>query len=130
MSAATVDRYLKPARDKMRIKGVSMTKPSPLLRNSITITYLHRRGTRGTGGDRGRHRGALRPDVIDTPVTPATSARHPSWLLLERIDEVNDAAPVTKKITYISSMPARLRGQRGKNPNRRASRSLRGSARG
>ncbi|BDE17424.1 hypothetical protein Mkiyose1088_43840 [Mycobacterium kiyosense] len=25
MSAATVDRYLKPARDKMRIKGISTT---------------------------------------------------------------------------------------------------------
>jgi len=37
MSAATVDRYLKPARDRMRIKGVSTTKPSPLLRNSIAI---------------------------------------------------------------------------------------------
>jgi hypothetical protein len=37
MSAATVDRYLKPARDRMRIKGISTTKPSPLLRTSITI---------------------------------------------------------------------------------------------
>ncbi|KZS76199.1 integrase [Mycobacterium kansasii] len=37
MSAATVDRYLKPARDRMRIKGISTTKPSPLLRNSIAI---------------------------------------------------------------------------------------------
>lgn len=37
MSAATVDRYLKPARDRMRIKGIATTKPSPLLRNSITI---------------------------------------------------------------------------------------------
>lgn len=37
MSAATVDRYLKPARDRMRIKGISATKPSPLLRNSIRI---------------------------------------------------------------------------------------------
>lgn len=37
MSAATVDRYLKPARDRMRIKGISATKPSPLLRNSIAI---------------------------------------------------------------------------------------------
>ena len=27
MSAATVDRYLKPARDRMRIKGISTTKP-------------------------------------------------------------------------------------------------------
>jgi hypothetical protein len=32
-----VDRYLKPARDRMRIKGISTTKPSPLLRNSIAI---------------------------------------------------------------------------------------------
>lgn len=37
MSAATVDRYLKPARDAMRIKGISTTKTSPLLRNSIAI---------------------------------------------------------------------------------------------
>jgi hypothetical protein len=37
MSAATVDRYLGPARDRMRIKGISTTKPSPLLRNSISI---------------------------------------------------------------------------------------------
>ncbi|MBS4728153.1 transposase family protein [Mycobacterium sp. SM1] len=37
MSAATVDRYLKPARDRMAIKGISTTKPSPLLRNSIAI---------------------------------------------------------------------------------------------
>jgi hypothetical protein len=51
MSAATVDRYLKPARDRMRIKGISTTKPSALLRN------------------RGRHRGALRPDT-DRRVRP------------------------------------------------------------
>ncbi len=37
MSAAAVDRYLKPAWDRMRIKGVSTTKPSPLPRNSIAI---------------------------------------------------------------------------------------------
>jgi hypothetical protein len=37
MSTATVDRYLKSARDRLRIKGISTTKPSPLLRNSITI---------------------------------------------------------------------------------------------
>ncbi len=37
MSAATVDRYLAPVRDRMRIKGVATTKPSPLLRNSIGI---------------------------------------------------------------------------------------------
>ena len=69
MSAATVDRYLKPARDRMRIKGISTTKPSPLLRNSITIRTCSRRGARGPGGDRGRHRGALRPDT-DRRVRP------------------------------------------------------------
>ena len=37
MSAASVDRYLKPARDRMRIYGISTTKPSTLLRTSITI---------------------------------------------------------------------------------------------
>jgi hypothetical protein len=37
MSAATVNRYLKPARDRMRVKGISTTKPARLLRNSITI---------------------------------------------------------------------------------------------
>ena len=37
MSAATIDRYLKPAKATDQIKGVSTTKPSPLLRSSITI---------------------------------------------------------------------------------------------
>ena len=37
MSAATVDRYLKPVRDRMKIKGISTTKTSPLLRNSIKV---------------------------------------------------------------------------------------------
>lgn len=37
MSAATIDRYLAPARAKDAIGGVSTTKPSPLLRSSITI---------------------------------------------------------------------------------------------
>jgi len=37
MSAATIDRYLAPARGKDQIGGVSTTKPSPLLRNSITV---------------------------------------------------------------------------------------------
>ena len=37
MSAATIDRYLAPARAKDQIGGVSTTKPSPLLRSSITI---------------------------------------------------------------------------------------------
>jgi hypothetical protein len=37
MSPATIDRYLAPARGRMRLRGVSTTKPSPLLRNSIQI---------------------------------------------------------------------------------------------
>ena len=37
MSAATIDRYLKPAKATDQIKGVSTTKPSPLLRSSIKI---------------------------------------------------------------------------------------------
>jgi hypothetical protein len=37
MSAATIDRYLKTARAKDQISGVSTTKPSLLLRNSITV---------------------------------------------------------------------------------------------
>lgn len=37
MSAASIDRYLKTAKATDQISGVSTTKPSPLLRNSITI---------------------------------------------------------------------------------------------
>lgn len=37
MSAATIDRYLAPAKAKDQIGGVSTTKPSPLLRNSIKV---------------------------------------------------------------------------------------------
>lgn len=37
MSAATIDRYLAPAKAKDQISGVSTTKPSPLLRNSIKV---------------------------------------------------------------------------------------------
>ncbi len=37
MSAATIDRYLAPARGRLSIKGISTTKPAALLRNSITI---------------------------------------------------------------------------------------------
>lgn len=37
MSAATIDRYLAPAKAKGAIGGVSTTKASPLLRSSITI---------------------------------------------------------------------------------------------
>jgi Integrase core domain len=37
MSAATIDRYLAPTKAKDQISGVSTTKPSPLLRNSIKV---------------------------------------------------------------------------------------------
>lgn len=49
MSAATVDRYLKPVRDRMRIKGISTTKTSPLLRNSITIRTCAEEAPEGPG---------------------------------------------------------------------------------
>jgi hypothetical protein len=37
MSAASIDRYLKPAKATGRLRGKSTTKPSPLLRSSIKI---------------------------------------------------------------------------------------------
>ena len=37
MSAASIDRYLAPAKASDQIRGVSTTKPSPLLRSSIKI---------------------------------------------------------------------------------------------
>lgn len=37
MSPASIDRYLKPARDKDPLRGLSATKPSTVLRTSITI---------------------------------------------------------------------------------------------
>ena len=37
MSAASIDRYLKTAKAKDQISGVSTTKPSPLLRSSIKV---------------------------------------------------------------------------------------------
>lgn len=37
MSAASIDRYLRPAKAKDQLRGRSTTKPSPLLRSSIKI---------------------------------------------------------------------------------------------
>ena len=37
MSAASIDRYLKPTKATDQVRGVSATKPSPLLRSSIKI---------------------------------------------------------------------------------------------
>lgn len=56
MSAATVDRYLRPARDRMRLKGISTTKPSPLLRNSIKI--------RTVADERDEGPGAIEADTV------------------------------------------------------------------
>ncbi len=40
MSAATIDRYLAPARRAMQLRGISTTIPSPLLRNSIGLSKV------------------------------------------------------------------------------------------
>lgn len=40
MSAATIDRYLAPARKSMQLRGISTTTPSPLLRNSIGLSKV------------------------------------------------------------------------------------------
>jgi len=37
MSAATIDRYLAPAKAKDQVKGKTTTKPSPLLRSSVKV---------------------------------------------------------------------------------------------
>lgn len=56
MSAATVDRYLRPARDRMRLKGISTTKASPLLRTSIKI--------RTVADERDDRPGAIEADTV------------------------------------------------------------------
>lgn len=56
MSAATVDRYLRPARDRMRLKGISTTKASPLLRTSIKI--------RTVAEERDERPGAIEADTV------------------------------------------------------------------
>ncbi len=56
MSAATVDRYLGPARDRMRLKGISTTKSSPLLRTSIKI--------RTVADERDGRPGAIEADTV------------------------------------------------------------------
>jgi hypothetical protein len=56
MSAATVDRYLRPARDRMRLKGISTTKASPLLRTSIKI--------RTVADERDGRPGAIEADTV------------------------------------------------------------------
>jgi hypothetical protein len=67
MSAATVDRYLKPARDRMRIKGISTTKPSLLLVAQHHRPPIHRLthtigpDTQGQTGKAGQTSGTITP---------------------------------------------------------------------
>lgn len=56
MSAATVDRYLKPARRAMELRGISGTKPAKLLRTSIKI--------RTVGDERDDTPGAIEADTV------------------------------------------------------------------
>jgi len=56
MSAATVDRYLRPARDRIRLKGISTTKAAPRLRNSIKI--------RTVADERDERPGAIEADTV------------------------------------------------------------------
>jgi hypothetical protein len=56
MSAASIDRYLAPARAKDQIKGTSTTKPSPLLRSSVKI--------RKAGDEAGAEPGFFEGDTV------------------------------------------------------------------
>lgn len=68
MSAATVDRYLRPARDRMRLKGISTTKASPLLRTSIKIrTVADETDGRPERSRRTRWRTAGRRSSVSSP---------------------------------------------------------------
>lgn len=56
MSAATIDRYLKPARDAMRLRGIATTKPANSLRTSIKI--------RTVADERDEKPGAIEADTV------------------------------------------------------------------
>lgn len=60
MSAASIDRYLKTAKAKDQISGVSTTKPSPLLRNSIKV----RRAGDEVEAERGSSRATPSPIAV------------------------------------------------------------------
>jgi CBS domain containing-hemolysin-like protein len=77
MSAATMGRYLKPARDRMRIKGIATTTPSPLLRNSI----------------------AIRTCADEAPKAPANTFRRPretSWDQIAGSNAIKGSSRVTE----------------------------------
>lgn len=63
MSAATVDRYLKPARDRCASRESRRPNPHRCCGTLDRHPHVRGRGAEGSGGDRGRHRGPLRPDA-------------------------------------------------------------------
>jgi len=63
MSAATIDRYLKPAQATDQIKGVATTRPSPLLSASIKVRKAGDEEEAKTWVLRRLHRRALRTDA-------------------------------------------------------------------
>ena len=63
MSAASIDRYLRPRRPRTRSVGESTTKPSPLLRNSIKVRKAGDEVEASAGVLRGRYRRALRANT-------------------------------------------------------------------
>ena len=72
MSAASIDRYLKPAKAADQVRGVSTTKPSPLLRSSIKI--------RKTGNEVEGEPGFFEGDTVAHcgPTLKGESARTPN----------------------------------------------------
>lgn len=56
MSPATIDRYLASARRRLQLRGITTTKPSPLLRNSIGLSKV--------GDDPPSAPGAIEADTV------------------------------------------------------------------
>ena len=61
VSSRTIDRILKPVKDKGRLRGLSLTKPGTLLRDQIPVRVMFNRDERKPGFfefDRAAHCGA------------------------------------------------------------------------
>jgi hypothetical protein len=61
VSPRTIDHILKPAKDQMRLRGLSLTKPGTLLRNQILVRVMFNRDERKPGFfefDRATHCGS------------------------------------------------------------------------
>lgn len=102
MRLATVDRYLKPAGDRMRIKGISTTKPSPLLRDSITIRICADGPSQAPGrgvieADTVAHCGPTRIGEYASPLTLTELVtgwtENPSKWMIECIAELQECFP-------------------------------------